>query len=94
MRPDSITPSPSEASASSTERVIVDAIEELLQVDGLSGKSDIFDHGANSLTVQQLIWRLHDLFDLDIPLTVIFDAPTPRELAVKIDEIRHSNVAP
>lgn len=87
MRLDGIAPNPSEVSASSTERAIIDALEELLQIDGLSGKSDIFDQGADSLTVQQLIWRIHDLFDLDIPLTVIFDAPTPGELAVKIDEI-------
>ncbi len=88
MMPEGMTPSPAGAGASQIELAIVETFAELLQVDGLSGTSDMFDYGANSLTVQQLIWRIQDLFDVDIPLTAIFDAPTPRELAAQVEILK------
>lgn len=74
-----------EAPVTSTEKAIVDTFEELFQIDNVSVSSDIFELGGNSLTAQQLIWRIRDLYGFDVPLSTIFDAPTARELAAEID---------
>jgi acyl carrier protein len=74
-----------EAPATSTEKVMVSIFEELFQIDDVSVSADLFELGADSLTVQQLVWRVHDEFGLDLSMMTIFDAPTPRDIAAGID---------
>jgi mycobactin peptide synthetase MbtE len=74
-----------EAPVTSTEKAIVSIFEELFQIDNVSASADLFELGADSLTAQQLVWRVRDQFGLDLSVMTIFDAPTPRELAAEID---------
>jgi hypothetical protein len=47
---------------------------------------NFFELGGHSLLATQLIARLRDRFDADIPLQVLFHSATVRELGAKLDE--------
>jgi amino acid adenylation domain-containing protein len=49
---------------------------EVLSLETVSATADFFDLGGHSLKATQIIVRIREAFSLDLPLKVIFDAPT------------------
>ena len=54
---------------------------ELIEVASIDRHSNFFELGGHSLLIPSLIERVHQDFDVELPLGVIFEAPTIAELA-------------
>lgn len=63
------------------ERQIVDLFASVLDSDRVSPTSNYFQLGGNSLLLVRLFGRLRSQFGVDLPLTTILRAPSPRALA-------------
>ncbi|HEU4561211.1 MAG TPA: beta-ketoacyl synthase N-terminal-like domain-containing protein [Longimicrobium sp.] len=68
------------------EERIADVWQALLGVEHVGIHDDFFALGGHSLLATQIIARLKDMFELELPLKVIFEAPTVAKLAVLVEE--------
>ncbi|WP_167285024.1 non-ribosomal peptide synthetase [Marilutibacter alkalisoli] len=69
------------APRNATERAIVDAMEEVLGVDGLGVEDDFFANGGHSLIAAQVVSRINRDLGAALTLRSLFDAPTAARLA-------------
>jgi len=60
---------------------------EVLQLDVVGVHDNFFDLGGHSLLATQVLSRLQEAFDIDLPLQQLFDARTVAEIAVVIEEV-------
>jgi amino acid adenylation domain-containing protein len=49
---------------------------------------NFFELGGHSLLATQLIARLRDAFQLDLPMSVLFNAPTVEEMAIEVGRLK------
>jgi amino acid adenylation domain-containing protein len=54
---------------------------EVLGVDEIGVTDNFFELGGNSLQATQIVARMRDAFDVDIPLQAVFEKPTVADLA-------------
>jgi amino acid adenylation domain-containing protein len=59
---------------------------EVLTLERVGVEENFFDLGGHSLLAAQIIHRLNQTFDIDLPMRVIFDQPTIAGLALSIEE--------
>ncbi len=67
------------------EEAIAAIFADLLGVDQVSATDRFFDLGGHSLLATQAVSRIASVLAKDLPLRAIFEAPTARELAERID---------
>jgi len=77
-----------------TERVIADAFKELLRLQRVGAHDDFFALGGHSLIAIRLVALLRDRLGVSVPVRVLFEAPTVRRLASKVDSMRGRDVGP
>jgi acyl carrier protein len=58
---------------------------ELLKVREIDPEDDLFDCGATSLMIMSAVNNIHRAFGVELELLVIFQNPTMRQLAAKIE---------
>ncbi len=75
---------PVEPPKNDVERLVVSAWQELLGVADIGIDDSFFDLGGHSLLATQLVSRLRRSLLIDVPLRVIFDRPTVRDMAAAI----------
>jgi amino acid adenylation domain-containing protein len=76
-----------QAPATETERVLAAVWEQLL--GAAPGREDgFFDLGGHSLLAMQLLSRARVAFGIDLPIRAVFEAPSLREMAARIDFLR------
>jgi NAD(P)-dependent dehydrogenase (short-subunit alcohol dehydrogenase family)/acyl carrier protein len=63
------------------ERAVVEIWQELLGIDRIGVHDDFFELGGHSLLGAQFISRIRERFQVDIPLRIIFETPTPAACA-------------
>jgi amino acid adenylation domain-containing protein len=68
------------------EKAIVELWEELLGVNGLGIHDNFFELGGHSLLGTTLLTRLRKMFQVELALRTLFEAPTVAELALAIEE--------
>ena len=72
--------------ASATEQVIFGIWSELLGFDSFGVTDDFFDLGGHSLLAVSLMTKIEHKLKVRLPLAILFDLPTIRGLAEKIDQ--------
>jgi len=68
-----------------TEKMLCSLYSAILGVDRVGIHDDFFDLGGHSLLATRLISRVREVFHLDLPLHVLFEAATVAEFARQID---------
>ena len=68
------------------EELVAQVWQQVLKLDKIGVHDNFFELGGHSLLAIQIISRVRDIFDKDLPLSAIFDAPTVAGLAKKIEK--------
>jgi acyl carrier protein len=63
-----------------TEKVVAEIWEQLLGIAPVGVQDDFFALGGHSLLATKLIARMREVFRIDLPLSILFDKPTIREV--------------
>ena len=63
---------------------------DVLCREDIGSDDDFLDVGGDSVTASQLVVRVRDTFDLDIPLMAFFDASTIRRQSALVDDLLKS----
>ena len=82
-----------EAANSVTEQTLARIAAELLRVPEVGPDDDFFLLGGHSLLGTQLIVRIREAFDIEVPLRTLFEQPTVRGLAAAIEQLPASREA-
>jgi acyl carrier protein len=78
-------PNPYVAPSNETEAKVAEIWQSILGLEQVGVHDNFLDLGGHSLLGTQLIARLRQAFRVNLPLTVLFDAPTVAELAVAVE---------
>ncbi len=70
-----------------TESTVAHIWSSLLGVDAIGMEDDYFQLGGDSLRAAQVVDRMRDAFGLDLPINILFEAPTIAGLAGLIDSM-------
>ena len=76
------------AARSEVEQTIADLWQEFLGVERVGMDDDFFELGGHSLLAIQVLSRLRDTFHVELPVHMLFDAPTVADLAKSIEQSR------
>ena len=71
-----------------TELAVAASWQDLLGIEQIGANDDFFNIGGNSLVAIQAISRLRREFDVDLPMSALFEHPTVSSLAGAILEMR------
>lgn len=75
------------APQNTTEKALVKIWSEVLRVERIGTSDNFFRIGGNSLLATQVISRARKIFQVELPLDIIFRDPTPASQADRITEI-------
>ena len=94
-----IDPSPPEtaddvAPRDATEAAVAAAFADVLAADHVGAHDDFFARGGHSLLGTRLVSRLRSVFEVELPVSLVFEAPTVAELAGRIEAARRAGAAP
>lgn len=68
-----------------TVELLVGIFRDVLRLPELTAETDFYEAGGDSLTAFQITGRLQELLGADVPVSLVFAYPTPRELAEVVD---------
>jgi acyl carrier protein len=74
-----------QAIGSSTEASLAEIWSELLGVPKIDVDADFFELGGHSLLATRMMSRIFDIFGARISLRDVFDAPTVKKLALRVN---------
>jgi amino acid adenylation domain-containing protein len=77
----------SAAPASEMEKIVAGMLTSLLKVERVEVGDNFFSLGGHSLLGAQLVARVRDAFGIELPLRVLFEAPTVAEVAAEIEAL-------
>ncbi len=81
---------PYEAPRNEVEEVLAAAFASVLDRPRVGIRDDFFQIGGHSLLAMVLLARASKELDVEVPLGLLFEAPTVAELASRIDELKAS----
>jgi hypothetical protein len=76
------------------EELIAQTWREVLKIENIGIFDNFFEMGGHSLLATQIATRLQEAFNKEVPLRVLFDAPTIAELAQELARIICDGHAP
>ena len=78
------------ATANSVERALLLIWTDVLGVERIGIHDNFFELGGHSLSATQVMSRVRDHFNIEIPLLAIFEESTIKDLARQIESIRNN----
>jgi acyl carrier protein len=69
-----------------TEKKLASMWQELLKLEDVGTEQNFFELGGHSLLVLQVIARIRKMFEVEIPVRVVFEFPTIAEIAAEIEK--------
>jgi len=72
-----------------TERRLADLYTQVLDLEEVGIYDSFFELGGHSLLATQLVSRMCQAFDVQMPVRGIFETPCIAQLAVALDKLRH-----
>jgi amino acid adenylation domain-containing protein len=78
------------APTTEVEKEIAEIWSEVLRVDNIGIHDSFFDLGGHSLRATQVVARLREAFQIELPLRTIFEKPSISELSAVITEIKEA----
>src|SRR6185436_19662110 len=69
------------------ERTVANLLAPLLGLEQVDVEDNFFTIGGHSLLGTQLISRIRDTFQVEVPLRMVFEAPTVAELSAEIERL-------
>jgi acyl carrier protein len=75
-----------QAPRNATEELVREIWSEVLEIPKIGIHDDFFELGGHSLMVTQVLARLRERVQIDLPMRVIFDAPTIAGFAEVLEE--------
>ncbi|MET0395626.1 MAG: amino acid adenylation domain-containing protein, partial [Longimicrobiaceae bacterium] len=76
------------APATPAEEVVAGIWVEVLGVGSVGARQSFFALGGHSLLAAQVVSRVRRVFGVELPLRAVFEAPTVRELAARVEHAR------
>ncbi|HQA67127.1 MAG TPA: amino acid adenylation domain-containing protein [Aggregatilineales bacterium] len=77
-----------------TEEVLAGLFAAVLRVERVGATSDFFALGGHSLLATQLVSRVREAFNVDLPLRTLFQHSTVERLAKEIEQLQRAAVGP
>ena len=72
--------------STAVEKALLDIWSEVLAIDDIGMHDDFFELGGDSLAAARVVGRMQRNFNIELPFTAIYEAPTAAELAKAIQE--------
>ncbi|MGZ4134920.1 MAG: KR domain-containing protein, partial [Tumebacillaceae bacterium] len=69
------------------EQAVAEILQDLLGIEQVGIHDNFFQLGGNSLLGTQVVTRIRNTFQIDLPLRALFDANTVAQMAVLVEEI-------
>jgi amino acid adenylation domain-containing protein len=87
-RPQAATQSAEEyvAPVTPVEQALAEIWAAVLGVDKVGARDNFFDRGGHSLLGMQVVARLRDAYQIEVPVKLLFDAPTLADLARIVEQ--------
>jgi len=76
-----------------TEQRVANIVASLLAIDNIGIRDNFFYLGGNSLFGTQVIAKLRETFDIDLPLLRLFDCPTVEALSAEVERLVVEKIA-
>jgi surfactin family lipopeptide synthetase A len=73
--------------ASATEKVLANIWGEVLEIKQVGRHDNFFELGGHSLLATRIVSRIHNSFQVALPLHYVFEAPTVASLAERIERL-------
>ena len=70
-----------------TEQLLAETWASLLHLPRVSRKTNFFDAGGHSLLAMRVAARVHEVFQINMPIRVLFEQPVLEDFAAHIDQI-------
>ncbi|HEX7334242.1 MAG TPA: amino acid adenylation domain-containing protein [Pyrinomonadaceae bacterium] len=71
------------------EELVAGIFARLLHLDAVTLDDSFFDMGGHSLLATQVVNRIRDIFQVEVPLRMVFERPTVREIGLYLKEARN-----
>jgi acyl carrier protein len=75
-----------------TERFLCTILSEILSVEAVGSKDNLFELGADSISIFHLLGRIQNGLHVEINPAFVFDSPVIADLARKLDGVSRTNV--
>jgi amino acid adenylation domain-containing protein len=69
------------------EEIVSAVWQEVLKCDQIGVFDNFFDLGGHSLMATQVLSRIRDRFEVEMPVSVLLEAPTVAQLSTRVEEI-------
>jgi amino acid adenylation domain-containing protein len=79
-----------EAPQGEVEEILAWIWQGLLRVDRVGRQDNFFELGGHSILAMQVIVRLRASFSIDMPISVLFDCQTLKQLSARVDDLRQA----
>lgn len=81
-----------EAPMNEMERKLIELWKKTLAVKEIGTKDNFFHRGGHSLKAASLVSQMHKAFNVEVPLKVLFQLPTIKEMAAYLEKNKKENV--